>query len=124
MGLLIKPVEIRLVREMSPGRILIGYWAERLVRVRKLWMLGMLHWGYSSEIWVSGCFQVCFQMLLAADDTLSLPSGPHLPGEFASLCCRRMIFFVVVSGRGGGQVRDPIEAAFQERSIHNNDNNN
>ena len=42
---LIKPAGIRLVREMSPGRIRIGCWAGRLVRLRKLWKLGMLHWG-------------------------------------------------------------------------------
>ena len=45
MGPLIKPVGIRLVREMSPGRILIGCWAGRLVRLWKLGKLGMLHWG-------------------------------------------------------------------------------
>ena len=48
----------------------------------------------------------------------SLPAGPHLPGEFARLCCRGMVFFVVVSGRGGGRVRGPIEVAFQGRLGH------
>ena len=42
MGPLIKPVGIRLVQEMSPGRILIGCWAGRLWKLGKL---GILHWG-------------------------------------------------------------------------------
>ena len=39
MGPLIKPAGIRLVRGMSPVRILIVCWAVRLGK------LGMLHWG-------------------------------------------------------------------------------
>ena len=45
MGPLIKLAGIRLVREMSPGRILIGYREGRLVRLWKLGKLEMLHWG-------------------------------------------------------------------------------
>ena len=118
MGLLIKPAEIRLVREMSPGQILIGCWAGRLVRLRKLWKLGMLHWGTplrSGWLAVSRRASRCAWLLMMLS---SLPPGPHLPGEFAWLYCRRRIFFVVVSGTDGGWVGDPIEAAFQERSIH------
>ena len=61
--------------------------------------------GYSSGIWMS--------MML-----FPLPSGPHFPGKFVGFCCRRVVFLVLISGRGGGRVRDPVEAAFQWRSGH------
>ena len=64
MGPLIKPAETRLVREMSLGRILIGEAAEGVDA-------GDASLGYSSEIWVAGCFQARFQIRLAADDALS-----------------------------------------------------
>ena len=40
-----------------------------------------------------------------------LPSGSHFRGKFAGFCCRRVVFFAVIPGRGGGRVRDPVEAA-------------
>ena len=69
--------------------------------------------GYSSEIWVAGWFQARFQMRLGVDDALFSP--------FSGVCVallQGMVFFAVVSGRGGGRVRDPVEAAFQGRSGH------
>ena len=42
-----------------------------------------------------------------------LPMGPHFSGELAGFCCRRLVFLAVISWRGGGLVRDPVEAAFQ-----------
>ena len=115
MGPLIKLPGIRLVREMSPGRILIGCWAGRLVRLRKL---GMLHLGTPRRSgWLAGSRRAsrCVWLLMMLS---SLPSGSHLSGEFAWLCCRGMVLFAVVSGRDGGRVRDPVEAAFQGRSGH------
>ena len=75
MGLLIKPAEIRLVREMSPGRILIDCWAGRFCEAAEAVEAGDASLGYSSEIWVAGCFQASFQMRLAADDALFSSSG-------------------------------------------------
>ena len=114
MGPLIKPTGIRLVGEMIPGRILIGCWAGRLVR---LWKLGMLYWGtHPSPGWrassrraSSGSWKLLMMMLSLA------PSWPYLAGYLARFRWRRMILFAVISGWGGCWVGDPVKAAFQGR---------
>ena len=68
MGPLIKPAGIRLVREMSPGRILIGWEAGEAAETVEA---GDASLGYSSDIWVAGWFQARFQMRLDVDDALS-----------------------------------------------------
>ena len=69
---------------------------------------------HSSSIWVAGWFQA------RLDDELffPLPTGPHFSGELGGFCCRRVVFLAVISWRGGGRVRDPVEKAFQVRSGH------
>ena len=44
--------------------------------------------------------------------------GSHFSGELAGFCCRRVVFLAVISWRGGGRFRDPVEVAFQRRSGH------
>ena len=47
-----------------------------------------------------------------------LPLRSHFPGKLAGFCCSRVVSLAVISRRGGGRVRDPVEAAFQGRSGH------
>ena len=76
---LIKPAGIRLVREMSPGRILIGYWAGRLWKLGKL---GMLHWGtHPSPGWRASSMRASSGSWKPLMMMLSLtPSWPYLTG--------------------------------------------
>ena len=75
---------------------------------------------HSSSILVAGWFQARFQMRLDDDDALSSSYGASffwgacgvLLQEGGFPCCDLL--------EGWGRVRDPVEAAFQGRSGHSN----
>ena len=80
--------------------------------LRKLGRLVVLHPGtHRASRWLAGSRRAsrCAWMLMMF---FPLPSGSHFPGKLAGFCCRRVVFLAVISGRGGGRVRDPVEAAF------------
>ena len=86
--------------------------------LRKLGRLEMLHRGtHQASGWLAGSRRAsrCVWMMMML---FPLPLGPYFPGKLAGFCCRRVVFLAVISWRGGGRVKDPVEAAFQGRSGH------
>ena len=50
-----------------------------------------------------------------ADDVPSSFYGVSFPWEFAGFFYQREVFLAVISWKGGGRFRDPVEIAFQRR---------
>ena len=70
---------------------------------------------HSSRGWVTGWFQVSFQMHLDADDVPSSFYGVSFSLGACGVLLAEGGFLAVISWRGGSRLRDPVQISFQRR---------